>query len=135
VPIAPWNDHRYRCFKIASPENEQLAYKAGTTDNAFARNHPLSESINEMSAPTPNTSAFAAAESAICKLGSHYWFSGLTREWQDFLVSKTVETFNQYQVTMDQAAQKLIEFYVEITQAYPEAKNNESLGGKPSHLR
>jgi len=75
-----------------------------------------------MSARTLNNNEFEAAETAIRNIGSHLWFGGLTSEWQDFLVSKTVETFDQYEVTMDLAAQKLIEFYVEIVQAYPEAK-------------
>jgi len=75
-----------------------------------------------MSDPIPDNNEFEAAENAIRKIGSHLWFGGLTPEWQDFLVSNTVETFDQYEVTMDQAAQKLIEFYVEIAQAYPEAK-------------
>jgi hypothetical protein len=75
-----------------------------------------------MSDSTLNSNEFEAAETAIRKIGSHSWFNGLTPEWQDFLVSNTVETFGQYEVTIDQAAQKLIEFYVEIAQAYPEAK-------------
>ena len=75
-----------------------------------------------MSNPTPNSDEFEAAETAIRKIGSHLWFGDLTPEWQGFLVANTVETFDQYEVTMDQAAQKLIEFYVEIVQAYPEAK-------------
>jgi len=75
-----------------------------------------------MSDPTPKSNEFKAAEMAIRKIGSQSWFDGLTPEWHDFLVSKTVETFGQYEVTMDLAAQKLIEFYVEIVQAYPEAK-------------
>jgi hypothetical protein len=75
-----------------------------------------------MSDPSLNDNEFEAAETAIRKIGSHLWFGCLTPEWQDFLVSHTAETFDQYQITMDQAAQKLIEFYVEIVQAYPEAK-------------
>jgi len=75
-----------------------------------------------MSDPTSNNSEFEAAETAICRIGSDSWFSGLTPEWQGFLVSNTVKTFDQYQVTLDQAAQKLIEFYVEMIQAYPEAE-------------
>lgn len=75
-----------------------------------------------MSDPSLNNNEFEAAETAIRKIASHLWFCGLTPEWQDFLVSKTVETFDQHEVTMDLAAQKLIEFYVEIVQACPEAK-------------
>jgi hypothetical protein len=71
---------------------------------------------------TPNNNEFEAAETALRKIGSHSWFGDLTPEWQGFLVSNTVDTFAHYEVTMDQAAQKLIEFYVEIIQAYPEAK-------------
>ena len=75
-----------------------------------------------MSDPTPNDNQFEAAENAICKIGSNSWFGDLTPSWQRFLVSHTVETFGQYELTMDQAAQKLIEFYVEITLDYPEVK-------------
>ena len=75
-----------------------------------------------MSDPIRNNNAFADAEKAIRKIASDLWFGGLTPEWQDFLVSHTVETFKQYEVTLDQAAQKLIELYVEIIHAYPEAQ-------------
>ena len=75
-----------------------------------------------MNDPTPSDSQLKAAEKAIRKIGSNSWFGTLTPDWQRFLVSHTVETFVQYELTMDQAAQKLIEFYVEITLEYPEAK-------------
>ncbi len=75
-----------------------------------------------MSYPTPRSDELDAAKTALLKIGSHLWFSGLTLEWQKFLVSNTIEAFDQYQVTMEQAAQKLIEFYVETVQAYPKAK-------------
>ena len=70
----------------------------------------------------PNDNASAAAEKAICRLGSDSWFHDLTPHWQQFLVFHTVDTFNRYEVTMDQAAQELIEFYVETTLDHPEAK-------------
>ena len=70
----------------------------------------------------PDINAFEAAEKAICRLASDPWFRDLTPHWQDFLVSQTVETFNRYEVTVEQAAQKLIEFYVEVTLDHPEAK-------------
>ena len=75
-----------------------------------------------MSYPTARTDELDAAETAICEIGSHFWFSGLTLEWQKFLVANTVETFDHYEVTMEKAAQKLFEFYVETVRAYPEAK-------------
>lgn len=75
-----------------------------------------------MSDPTPNDNQLETAEKAIRKIGSDSWFGSLTPDWQRFLVSHTVETFGQYELTMDQAAQKLIEFYVEITLDHPEAK-------------
>jgi hypothetical protein len=80
------------------------------------------EADNDMSDPISYNNEFEAAEKAIRNLGSNSWFGDLTSHWQDFLVSHTVETFNRYEVTMDQAAQKLIEFYVEITLTCPEAK-------------
>ena len=66
---------------------------------------------------------FADAKKAICSLASNSWFDDLTPDWQAFLVSHTVETFKQYDVTMEQASQKLIEFYVEITASFPEAES------------
>ena len=80
------------------------------------------EADNDMSDAIPNNDELEAAEKAIRNLGSNSWFGDLTPPWQDFLVSHTVETFKRYEVTMDQAAQKLIEFYVEITLTYPETK-------------
>ena len=65
---------------------------------------------------------FADAKRAICSLASDSWFNDLTPDWQAFLVSHTVETLTQYEVTMEQAAQKLIEFYVEITASFPAAE-------------
>ena len=82
----------------------------------------LSEANSDITDPTQKNSAFDAAEKAIREIGSDPWFDELTPEWQNFLVSNTVETFEQYAVNLDQAAQKLIEFYVEITLTYPEAK-------------
>ena len=75
-----------------------------------------------MSYPTPKSDELEVAETAIRKIGSHLWFSDLTPEWQKFLVSNAVQTFEQYEVTMDQAARKMIEYYVEIVQDYPEPK-------------
>ena len=77
----------------------------------------------DMSDPISNEDQLDAAEHAIRKIGSDPWFADLTPDWQRFLVSHTVETFGRYEVTMEQAAQKLIEFYVEITLDYPEAKS------------
>ena len=75
-----------------------------------------------MNDTTPNDSQSEAAEKAIRKIASDLWFGDLSTDWQHFLISHTVETVGEYGVTMDQAAQKLIEFYVEITLDFPEAK-------------
>jgi hypothetical protein len=100
LPIRPLDDHQHSPLYAVRPQ----------------------EADNDMSDPIPNDNEFEAAEKAIRNLGSNSWFGDLTPHWQDFLVSHTVETFKRYEVTMDQAAQKLIEFYVEMTVTHPEAK-------------
>ena len=98
-------------------------FSVSTGIQFFGCNQPsASEANSSMTDTISKGSEFAAAEKAIREIGSDPWFDGLTPEWRDFLVSNTVETFKKYEVTLDQAAQKLIEFYVEISFTYPEAK-------------
>ena len=59
----------------------------------------------------PNNNEFEAAESALRKIGSNLWFSSLSEEWQDFLTSNTVEHFDTYELTMEQAAAALVKVY------------------------
>lgn len=75
-----------------------------------------------MSDTTPGQIGLQDAEAAIRKLATDGWFDGLTIDWQRFLVANTLETYRQYDITLDQAAQKLIEFYVETIQTYPGAE-------------
>jgi len=51
--------------------------------------------------------------------GSNLWFSRLSEEWQEFLVANTVETFDSYQLTMDEAASDMIRVYQEIVANNP----------------
>lgn len=67
-----------------------------------------------MQEPIPNNNEFEAAERALRKIGSNMWFSGLSKEWQDFLTSNTVEHFNTYELTMEQAATALVQVYQEL---------------------
>lgn len=67
-----------------------------------------------MPEPTPNNNEFEAAERALRKIGSNLWFAGLSEEWQDFLTSNTVEHFDTYELTMEQAAAALIDVYQKL---------------------
>ncbi|MGO0305266.1 hypothetical protein ACTL6P_01450 [Endozoicomonas acroporae] len=79
-----------------------------------------------MTEPIPGNNERNAAEAALRKIGSNLWFSGLSDEWQDFLVSNTVEHFDTYEQTMEEAAagmvrvfQKLVNQDPDILQANP----------------
>jgi len=76
-----------------------------------------------MTETLPNNNEFNAAEAALRKIGSNLWFGGLTDEWQDFLVSNTVETFDTYELSIDQAAQKMIEVFQQLLAADPSLLN------------
>jgi hypothetical protein len=67
----------------------------------------------------PNNNEFEAAEIALRKIGSKLWFGGLTDEWQDFLKSNTVEIFDTYELTLEQAASKMIEMFQRLLAADP----------------
>ncbi|WP_417517917.1 hypothetical protein [Marinobacter sp.] len=72
-----------------------------------------------MKEPIPYNNEFVAAELALRKGGSNLWFSGLSEEWQEVLVTNTVETFDSYQLTMDEAAGNMIRIYQEIVAKNP----------------
>ncbi|MCP5207062.1 MAG: hypothetical protein H7A01_07660 [Hahellaceae bacterium] len=72
-----------------------------------------------MNEPIPNNNEFEAAESALRKVGSNVWFSGLSEEWRDFLVSNTLEQFDNYQMTMLEAAQNMISVFQELVNSNP----------------
>ena len=72
-----------------------------------------------MKEPAENNNEFKSAEETLRKIGSNLWFSGLSEEWQDFLVSNTVEFFDTYEVSMHQAANKLISIYQVLVNADP----------------
>jgi hypothetical protein len=67
----------------------------------------------------PNNNEFEAAEKSLRKIGSNMWFGGLTDEWQDFLASHTVEHFDTYEISMEQAAESVIRTYQRIVAADP----------------
>ncbi len=79
-----------------------------------------------MTEPIPNNNEVEAAEFALRKVGSNLWFSGLSGEWQDFLVSNTLEYFNTYQLSMHEAASNMVRVYQELV-----AKNPELLEQNP----
>lgn len=62
---------------------------------------------------------FKAAEEALRKIGSNLWFGGLSEQWQAFLVSNTVDFFDNYEVSMHQAASELIRIYQVLVNADP----------------
>lgn len=72
-----------------------------------------------MTAPTPSNNEFEAAEKALRDIGSNLWFGGLSDEWQDFLISNTVECFDNYQVSMQDAANAIISIYQTLVNTDP----------------
>ncbi|HQT01972.1 MAG TPA: hypothetical protein PLU46_03770 [Thiotrichales bacterium] len=72
-----------------------------------------------MTEPVPNNNEFEAAEKALRDIGSNLWFGGLSDEWQDFLVSNTVGCFDNYQLTMKEAANTIIGIYQQMVNADP----------------
>lgn len=72
-----------------------------------------------MTEPIPNNNEFDAAEEELRKIGSNLWFGGLSEQWQDFLVSNTVEFFDTNEVSMQQAASELIGIYKVLVNADP----------------
>jgi hypothetical protein len=76
--------------------------------------------------PIFNNNEFEAAESSLRKIGSNLWFSGLSKEWQDFLISNTLEYFDSYQLSMHDAASNMIRVYQGLV-----AKNPELLEKNP----
>jgi hypothetical protein len=76
-----------------------------------------------MMEPIPNNNEFEAAERALIKVGSNLWFSGLSEAWKDFLTSHTVEHFDTYETTMEQAAVSVLKVYQELVANNPEILN------------
>lgn len=72
-----------------------------------------------MTESIPDNNEFDAAEEELRKIGSNLWFGGLSEQWQDFLVSNTVEFFDTYEVSMQQAASELIRIYKVLVSADP----------------
>lgn len=87
-----------------------------------------------MSEPIPNDNEFEAAENALKKVGSNLWFSGLSEEWKEFLTANTVEHFDTYEISMEDAAASLIKVYQELVANNPEIldqnPNEVELGGE-----
>lgn len=72
-----------------------------------------------MNDPRPNNNEFHAAEQELRKIGSNLWFGGLSDEWQDFLVSHTVECFDTYESSLPEAANLMISIYQVVVNAEP----------------
>jgi hypothetical protein len=72
-----------------------------------------------MTDPIANNNEFQSAEKALRDIGSNLWFGGLSEEWQDFLVSNTVECFDTYEMSMHQAANAIISIYKKIVNSDP----------------
>ncbi|WP_067515893.1 hypothetical protein [Endozoicomonas ascidiicola] len=73
-----------------------------------------------MSEPLPGNNELYAAEQALRKIGSNVWFSGLSDEWQDFLISNTVEHFDTYELSMHEAAMIMIQVFQKLIGNNPE---------------
>lgn len=71
-----------------------------------------------MKQPEPHNNEFKAAEQALRNIGSHLWFGGLPEAWQEYLIAHTVECFDNYEVTMDQAANAVLKVYQDWILAY-----------------
>lgn len=72
-----------------------------------------------MSEPIQNNNEFQLAEKALRDIGSNLWFGGLSDEWQDFLVSNTLEFFDNYDVTIQEAANAMIGVYQQLVSNDP----------------
>jgi len=70
-----------------------------------------------MTEPVPNNNEFNAAEAALRKIGSNMWFGSLNDEWQDFMVSNTVEIFDTYEISIEQAARHMLEVFQQLIDA------------------
>lgn len=73
-----------------------------------------------MTNPIHSNNEFKAAENSLKKIGSNLWFGGLSEEWQDFLISNTVDFFDSYEVSMDNAASNMIRVYQKLVTKNPE---------------
>lgn len=63
----------------------------------------------------PFNNEFEEAEKALRKTGSNVWFSGLPEELQYYLVSNTVECFDTWDMSMEQAATQVISAFQEMS--------------------
>lgn len=72
-----------------------------------------------MNEPIPDNNEFKAAEKSLRDIGSNLWFVGLSVEWQDFLVQNTVECFDNYQITIQEAASAIIGIYQKMVNTDP----------------
>ncbi|OOE60285.1 hypothetical protein BZG13_00370 [Salinivibrio sp. ML323] len=72
-----------------------------------------------MDDPLPHNNELSAAEKSLRRIGSNVWFGGLSEEWQDYLISHTVETFDTYDMSMEKAASVLIQAYQEMVRFQP----------------
>lgn len=77
-----------------------------------------------MNNPIPHNNEFDAAEKALREIGSHLWFGGLSDEWQDFLISNTVECFDNYELSMYEAATAIIDIYKKMVLFDPSILNS-----------
>lgn len=73
-----------------------------------------------MEEPIPNNNEFKAAEHALRKIGSNLWFSALSDEWKDYLISNTLEHFDTYEISIHEAAKSMIGVYREVVSRNPE---------------
>lgn len=64
----------------------------------------------------PFNNEFGAAEQALRKIGSNLWFGGLPEELQYYLVSNTVECFDTWDISMEQAAAAIISAFQDMNQ-------------------
>ena len=62
---------------------------------------------------------FKEAESSLRRLGSNLWFGGLSEAWREFLILNTVDFFENYEVTMIQAAEEVIKLYRRVVSLDP----------------
>ncbi|WP_067582010.1 hypothetical protein [Endozoicomonas ascidiicola] len=83
-----------------------------------------------MSEPLPGNNELYAAEQALRKIGSNVWFSGLSDEWQDFLISNTVEHFDTYELSMHEAAMIMIQVFPEADRKQPRTLAVKPLGNR-----
>jgi len=75
--------------------------------------------------PVPNNEEYDAAERALRDTGSNSWFGTLQEDWQVVLICSTVECFDTYKVSMQEASSLIIKNYQQLVDINPKIMDEE----------